>query len=137
MAPITIIFSRHMANSTTSTPKTIDEYIARYPEDVRDILQSIRATIRKAAPEAEETIKYQMPTFTLNGNLIHFGAFKKHIGMYPVPRGVPEFDRELAAYEGETATARFPLDKPMPLDLIARIIEFRVDKSSRKRVAKK
>jgi len=110
-------------------PTTIDEYIARFPESVQEILEKIRLTIRKAAPEAEETIKYQMPTFTLNGNLVHFGAFKKHIGFYPVPRGVAGFRDALSAYEGDKGTARFPLDKPMPLDLIRRIVKYRVKKN--------
>jgi uncharacterized protein YdhG (YjbR/CyaY superfamily) len=110
--------------------KNIDEYIARFPENVQEILEKIRATIRKAAPDAEETIKYQIPTFTLNGNLVHFGAFKKHVGLYPVPRGVEEFKEELSAYEGGKGTVRFPLDKPIPYGLISRIVKFRVKKTS-------
>ena len=110
-------------------PKDIDEYIAGFPNDVQEILEKIRMTIRNAAPSAEETIKYQMPTFTLNGNLVHFGAFKKHIGFYPVPRGDETFTDELSVYEGEKATVRFPLDKPIPFDLISRIVKFRVKKN--------
>src|SRR5437762_13653607 len=86
-------------------------------------------TIRKAAPDAQETIKYQMPTFTLKGNLVHFAAFKKHIGFYPVPRGVEPFKDELSVYEGEKSTVRFPFDKPIPFDLISRIVKFRVKKN--------
>ena len=115
------------ANQTA--PKDIDEYIAGFPNDVQEILEKIRKTIRKAAPDAQETIKYQMPTFTLNGNLVHFAAFKKHIGFYPVPRGIETFKDELSVYEGEKATARFPLDKPIPFDLISKIVKFRVKKN--------
>ena len=112
-----------------TTPKDIDEYIAEFPKEVQTALKKIRMTIRKAAPDAEETIKYQMPTFTLHGNLVHFAAFKKHIGFYPVPRGIEEFQDELSAYKGEKSTARFPLDQPIPLDLISRIVKFRVTKN--------
>lgn len=112
-----------------AAPRNIDEYIAGFPKDVQEILGKIRMTIRKAAPDAEETIKYQMPTFTLNGNLVHFAAFKKHIGFYPVPRGIEAFKDELSGYEGEKSTARFPLDKPIPFDLIRRIVKFRVRKN--------
>ena len=112
-----------------SEPKDIDEYIAGFPEDVQKILEKIRTTIRKAAPDAEETIKYQMPTFTLNGNLVHFGAYKKHIGFYPAPRGVEKFKQALSAYEGAKSTVRFPLDKPIPFGLISKIVKLRVKKN--------
>ena len=112
-----------------TAPKDIDEYIAGFPNDVQKILEKIRLTIRKAAPDAEETIKYQMPTFTLNGNLIHFAAFKKHIGLYPVPRGSETFKDELSKYEGAKSTVRFPLDKPIPFALISKIVKFRVKKN--------
>jgi uncharacterized protein YdhG (YjbR/CyaY superfamily) len=112
-----------------SEPKDIDEYIAGFPMDVEEILEEIRTTIRKAAPDAEETIKYQMPTFTLNGNLVHFAAYKKHIGFYPAPRGVEKFKQALSAYEGAKSTVRFPLDKPIPFGLISKIVKFRVKKS--------
>jgi uncharacterized protein YdhG (YjbR/CyaY superfamily) len=115
-----------------TAPKDIDEYIAGFPNDVQKILQKIRMTIRKAAPDAEETIKYQMPTFTLKGNLVHFAAFKKHIGFYPVPRGIERFKDELSVYEGEKSTVRFPLDKPIPFALISRIVKFRVKKNLEK-----
>jgi uncharacterized protein YdhG (YjbR/CyaY superfamily) len=123
--------------ATRPSPRDIDEYIAGFPTDVRNVLEKIRKTIRKAAPHAEETIKYQMPTFTLEGNLVHFAAFKKHIGFYPVPRGVAEFKKELSAYEGDKSTARFPLDRPPPLDLIARIVKFRVRRNLEKAEAKR
>jgi uncharacterized protein YdhG (YjbR/CyaY superfamily) len=112
-------------------PKNIDEYIAGFPRDVQKILEQIRRTVRRAAPEAEEAIKYQMPTFVLDGNLIHFGAFKNHVGLYPVPRGVEGFE-ELSRYEGEKSTVRFPLDQPMPLDLISRVVKYRAQKNSAK-----
>jgi uncharacterized protein YdhG (YjbR/CyaY superfamily) len=112
-----------------TSPKTIDEYIAGFPKDVQAILQKIRATIRKAAPDAEEAIKYQIPTFTLKGNLVHFGAYKNHIGFYPAPRALEEFKKELSAYEGSKGTVRFPFDKPIPYALITRIVKFRVKKN--------
>jgi uncharacterized protein YdhG (YjbR/CyaY superfamily) len=111
----------------------MDEYIAGFPPKVQKLLQKIRMTIRKAAPDAQETIKYQMPTFTLNGNLIGFAAYKKHIGVYPVPRGAAEFKDELSAYEGEKATLRLPLDEPIPYDLIGRIVKYRVKAMVKKR----
>lgn len=93
-------------------------------------------TIRKAAPDAIETIKYQMPTFTLEGNLVHFAAFKKHIGLYPAPRGIEPFKDELSVYEGAKSTVRFPLDKPIPFDLISEIVKFRVKKNLERAEAK-
>jgi uncharacterized protein YdhG (YjbR/CyaY superfamily) len=119
-----------------TSPKTIDEYIASFPKDVQAILQKIRMTIRKAAPDAEETIKYQIPTFTLKGNLVHFGAYKNHIGFYPAPRALEEFKKELSAYEGSKGTVRFPFDKPIPYALITRIVKFRVKKNLEKAEAK-
>jgi uncharacterized protein YdhG (YjbR/CyaY superfamily) len=107
-------------------PKDIDEYIAGYPKNVQAILQRVRRTIRKAAPGVEETIKYEMPTFTLKGNLISFGAFKSHIGIYPVPAGTKEFQKELAPYRAQKSTVRIPLDKAIPYDLISRLVKFRL-----------
>ena len=108
-------------------PKTIHEYIVRCPSEVQEILEKISETIREAAPNAQETIKYQMPTFTLNGNLVHFAAFKKHIGFYPpTSTGSPEFRKELAVYEGEKGSLKFPLDKPIPYSLIGNIVKLRV-----------
>ena len=109
-----------------AAPKTIDEYIAGFPDDVQAKLQQIRQTVREAAPEAQETIKYQMPTFTLKGNLVHFAAFKQHIRFYPAPTGIEEFQAELSAYKGAKGSVQFPLDKPIPYDLIGRIVRFRV-----------
>ena len=110
-----------------TTPKNIDEYIAAFPIHVQEILENIRATIRKAAPEAEETISYQMPTFKLQGNyLIYFAAFKKHIGVYPRTTGDEAFQQALSVYEGAKGSYKFPLDKPIPFDLITKIVEFRI-----------
>ncbi|MFZ6012644.1 MAG: iron chaperone [Bacteroidota bacterium] len=113
----------------STAPTNIDEYIAGFPKDIQKKLKEIRATIRKAAPQAEETIKYAMPTFTLNGNLVHFAVYKKHIGFYPVPRSVEAFKKQLSAYEGNKSTARFPLDEQTPLALIAKIVKFRAKKN--------
>lgn len=115
--------------ASSPAPKDIDEYIAAFPKDVQEILEKIRATIRKAAPNAEEAIKYQIPTFTLNGNLVHFAAFKKHIGLYPAPRALEEFRDELSGYKGAKGSVQFPLDQPIPFDLISRIVEYRVKES--------
>ena len=110
-------------------PQTIDAYIAGYPEEVQAILQLIRRTIHETAPEATEAISYRMPTFKLHGNLVRFGAFKSHIGFYPVPSGMEAFKDELAAYKQGKGSVQFPLNKPMPLDLIRRMVEFRVQES--------
>lgn len=107
----------------------IDEYIAGFPKDIQKLLEEMRAAIKKAAPEAEEAIKYAMPTFTLNGNLVHFAAFKNHIGFYPAPAGIEEFRKELSAYKGSKGAIQFPLDAPLPLALISRIVKFRVKKN--------
>ena len=116
--------------------KTIDEYIHLFPEDTQHILNELRRTIRDAAPEAEETINYQMPTFTLNGNLVHFAAFKSHIGFYPTPTGIETFKDELARYKGAKGSVQFPIDEPLPLSLIRRIVEYRV-KENKERKQKK
>jgi uncharacterized protein YdhG (YjbR/CyaY superfamily) len=118
-------------------PKDIDEYIARFPRDVQKLLQQVRATIREAAPDAEEAIAYQMPTFRLEGNLVHFAAFKKHIGFYPTSSGIEKFEDELSAYKGAKGSVQFPLDKPTPLDLIGRIVAFRVKENLERAEAKR
>ena len=107
-------------------PKNIDEYIAGFPRDVQEILEQIRTTIKKIAPDAEEAIKYRIPTFVLNGNLAHFAAFKNHIGFYPTPSGIEAFKDELSRYEGAKGSVQFPINKPMPLSLIEKIVKFRV-----------
>ena len=117
-------------------PTTIDEYIAGFPQPIQELLQQIRATIKQAAPDAAETITYQMPTFTLNGNLVHFAAFRNHIGFYPVPSAIEKFKHELAPYASGKGSARFPLDQPMPFDLISRIVEFRVQENTERAAAK-
>jgi len=117
---------------------TIDEYIATFPKETQKILKEVRATIKTAAPNAEEKIGYQMPTFTLNGkNLVHFAAFKNHIGFYPTPSGISAFAEELSKYEGAKGSVQFPIDKPMPLKLIARIVKFRVAENLKKPAKKK
>jgi len=103
----------------------IDEYIAGFPAPIQQLLEEMRATIRKAAPAAQEAIKYAIPTFTLNGNLVHFAAFKNHIGFYPAPIGNAEFEQELSVYGSGKGTVKFPLDQPIPFDLISKIVKFR------------
>jgi uncharacterized protein YdhG (YjbR/CyaY superfamily) len=112
--------------TVSKTPTPIDEYIAGFPRDVAEILQEVRATIKKAAPGAEETISYQMPTFTLKGILVHFAGFESHIGFYPTPSGIERFKKELSLYKAGKGSVRFPLDQPIPLGLIGRIVRFRV-----------
>jgi uncharacterized protein YdhG (YjbR/CyaY superfamily) len=113
-------------NAKNDPPETIDDYIAEFPRDVQVLLEQVRNTIGKAAPPAQEAIKYQIPTFTLNGNLVHFAAFKNHIGFYPGPSGIKEFQDALSSYTGAKGSVQFPFDKPMPLSLITRIVKFRV-----------
>lgn len=117
--------------------KNIDEYIAAYPAQVQELLQTMRTTIQQAAPEAEEAITYSIPTFKLNGNLVHFGGYKTHIGFYPAPMGIEAFADETAQYETGKGTLQFPIDKPLPLDLITRIVKFRVEKNLAKPKKKK
>jgi uncharacterized protein YdhG (YjbR/CyaY superfamily) len=119
-----------------TAPKTIDEYIAGFPSEVQEILQKIRMTIREAAPAAEEKISYQMPTFFLKGNLVHFAAFKEHIGFYPVPSGIEKFKKELSVYKQGKGSVQFPLDQPMPFDLISKIVKFRVTENLAKAAPK-
>jgi uncharacterized protein YdhG (YjbR/CyaY superfamily) len=115
---------------------SIDEYIATFPKEIQKILEELRATIKDAAPEAEEKISYQMPTFALEGNLIHFAAFKNHIGLYPTPSGTQAFKRELSIYQGAKGSIKFPIDKPLPLELIKKIVMFRVKENLEKAEAK-
>lgn len=120
-----------------SAPKTIDAYIAAFPQDVQAILEQIRRTIREAAPDAQETISYGMPTFTLNGRyLIYFAAYKKHIGLYPAPLGVAEFHEAVSWYGAGKGTMKFPLDQPMPLDLIRSVVRFRLKENAEAATAK-
>jgi len=104
----------------------VDAYILQFPDEVQVILQEMRQVIKEAAPEANEKISYQMPTFFLDGNLVHFAAYKNHIGFYPAPSGIEKFKKELSKYKGAKGSVQFPLDEPMPVDLIRRIVAFRV-----------
>jgi len=117
------------------TPKTIDEYIAPFPPEVRSILEKIRRTVRAAVPEAKENISYRIPTFRLGGVLIHFAAFQHHIGVYPPVSGDAALERALAPYAGEKGNLRFPYDQPMRYDLIERIVRLR-EKQLREKVTK-
>ena len=120
-----------------TTPKNIDEYIAGFPKDVQEKLEKIRTTIKKAAPKAEETISYQIPTFNLHGKyLIYFAAYKKHISLYPAPIGIEEFKEDLSPYESGKGTLQFPLDKPIPFNLIRKIVKYRAKENFAKAVAK-
>ena len=111
--------------------RTIDEYIGIFPKDVQSILEKIRLTIQEEVPGAVEAISYQIPTFKLNDKaLVHFAAFKNHIGFYPTPSGIEAFKKELSQYKGAKGSVQFPLDQPMPLDLITRIVKFRVKEQS-------
>lgn len=118
------------------TPRNIDEYIAGFPPDVQEVLEKVRLTIRKAAPDAEEAIKYMIPTYVLNGNLLSFAGYKKHIGLYPAPAGDEKFKEELSAYRSAKSTVRFPLDQPIPYSLISRLVKFRVKEHLEKVAAK-
>ncbi|WP_026630985.1 iron chaperone [Dyadobacter alkalitolerans] len=117
----------------SSKPKTIDEYIANFPTGVQDALRQIRGVVREAAPEAEETIAYDMPTFNLNGTyLIYFAAWKKHIALYPVSAALAEsLKADLEGYKGTKGSVHFPIDKPMPLELIAKIVAWRLEENSK------
>lgn len=123
-----------MANNK---PDNIDAYIAGFPKEIQNILEEIRATIKKAAPDAKETISYAIPTFTLKGNLVHFAAFKNHIGFYPTPTGQEAFEKELSVYKTGKGSVQFPLDKPMPLSLIRKIVQFRVKETLENAALKK
>lgn len=113
-----------MKNESNS-PQTVDDYMAGFPSQIQSILQQIRSIIRETVPNAEEVIAYQMPTYRLHGNLVHFAAFKHHIGFYPTPTGVAAFEQELAPYKYAKGSIRFPLDQPIPYELIRRIVELR------------
>ena len=124
-------------NTRHTPPRNIDEYIAGFPQDVQERLEKIRRTIAKAAPDAEEAIKYRMPTFTLHGNLVHFAAYKNHIGFYPAPIGIERFKKELSVYAGAKGSVRFPLDEPVPFGLIGRIVKFRAKNTLERAEAKR
>jgi uncharacterized protein YdhG (YjbR/CyaY superfamily) len=113
-------------NTNAVSPQNIDEYIANFPLEIQQILLEIRAIIQKAAPEASEKISYGMPTFVLEGNLVHFAAFKHHIGFYSTPSGTSQFQQEILKYKHAKGSIQFPLGQPMPFDLIVQIVKFRV-----------
>jgi len=117
-------------------PTDIDAYISGYPEAIRKLLQEIRDTIKKAAPQAEEVISYGMPAFRQNGMLVWYAAFKNHIGFYPIPSGIEAFKDELSAFRGTKGSVHFPFDKPLPVDLISRIVSFRLTENMIKESAK-
>jgi uncharacterized protein YdhG (YjbR/CyaY superfamily) len=119
-----------------AAPKTIDDYIVGFPANVQGKLKQIRRTIRRAAPGAEEAISYQIPTFILNGGLLFFAAWKKHIALYPAPTGSARFNKQLSRYRTEKSTVRFALDEPIPLDLITQIVKLRVKDNLRKAAAR-
>lgn len=121
---------------TATTSSKIDDYIARFPPDVQQLLKQVRATIKETAPEAQETIKYAMPAFVLQGDLVYFAAFKTHIGFYATPTAHESFQAELSAYKTGKGSVQFPLDQPMPLDLIARMVAFRVQQNLEKTALK-
>jgi uncharacterized protein YdhG (YjbR/CyaY superfamily) len=110
----------------------IDTYIANYPKNVQLLLRTMRATIQKAAPKAQEAISYGVPTYKLNGNLVHFGGFKDHVSFFPTASGTAAFKREISKYKNSKGTIQFPLDKPLPLDLITKIVRFRVVENLKK-----
>lgn len=116
----------------TLNPASIDEYIQAFPPEIQSILQSIRTTIRKAAPEAEEIISYRMPAFRQNGILVYFAAFKKHIGLYPPVSGDAAIEKAIAPYAGPKGNLQFPLDQPIPYGLIERIVKLRLKQNQAK-----
>lgn len=116
--------------------QSIDDYIASFPDDVQTKLREMRALIRAAAPEATEKISYQMPTFDLHGNLVHFAAHRSHIGLYPAPTGIEAFKEAFAPYKTSKGAVQFPLDQPLPVDLITRVVQFRVGENRQKAAEK-
>ena len=112
---------------------SIDEYISSFPADMQKKLRDLRALIQEAAPDAVEKISYQMPTFYLNGNLVHFAAHSRHIGFYPTPSAILAFKRELSQYENARGSVQFPMEEPLPFELIRRMVRFRVEENAGKR----
>lgn len=115
-----------------NTFQSIDEYIKTFPEEVQAILQELRKTIRETAPDANEKISYQIPTFYLNGNLVHFAAYKNHIGFYPGASGIAKFKKEIDKYKNAKGSVQFPIDQPLPFDLVRKIVKFRVGEFKKK-----
>lgn len=116
---------------TKNTHTSIDEYISKFPPEIQEKLKMLRNVIKESAPDAEEKISYQMPTFTLHGNLVHFAAFKDHIGFYPTPGGIDAFKQELSDYKLSKGTVQFPVDVPLPYELVRRIVKFRVAENTK------
>ena len=127
------IVKTHMKGEIMERNKTtfnsIDEYISQFPPDIQEILQRLRAVIKEAAPEAQEKISYQMPTFALHGNLVHFAAHKNHIGFYPAPSGIETFKDQLSEYKGAKGSVQFPIEKPLPYELVKDIVKFRAEEN--------
>ncbi|MGI2326274.1 iron chaperone [Planococcus sp. YIM B11945] len=111
---------------------SVDDYMLQFSPEIQEKLQILREIVKEEAPEAQETIKYAMPTFVLNGNLLHFAAFKHHIGFYPTPNGIDYFKDRLAVYKNAKGSVQFPLDEPLPYELIREIIQFRVNENRKK-----
>lgn len=126
-----------MMTMKTSPAQNIDDYILGCPAGVQPKMQALRETIREAAPEARETINYRMPTFTLEGNLVHFAAFKNHIGFYPAPSAIDQFRQELFSFKLSKGAIRFPLNQPIPFELVSRIVKFRVQENVEKAITRK
>lgn len=127
--------NRHMV-TRKSAFTSVDEYIAGFPASTQALLQQLRATIQTAAPEATEKISYQMPTFVLKGNLVHFAAYEHHIGFYPTPSAITAFAAELSRYKRAKGSVQFPIDEPLPLDLVSRMVAFRVQENLEKAAIK-
>jgi len=126
-----------MKNSMSQgVAKDIDEYISSQETEMQPLLKQMRETIRKAAPEAKEAIKYAMPTFTMNGNLVHFAACKNHIGFYPTPSAITAFKKEIAKYESSKGAVQFPLSEKLPLKLVTDMVKFRVQEAKQREVKK-
>lgn len=121
-----------MATASKTKFKTVDEYLAAFPKEVSDRLKQMRMIVRQAAPKAEELISYNMPAYKLHGFLVSFAAWKKHIGLYPIPTGDETFKKQIANYKDAKSTAQFPYDEPLPLKLIARLVKFRVKENFEK-----
>ena len=122
---------------TTTKPNSIEEYISSFPKETQALLEQVRETIRKAAPTASEVISYQMPAYKLNGILVWFAAYSKHIGFYPGASGIEAFKKELSIYKGAKGSVQFPLDKTLPLELISKIVMFRINENLQREKAKK
>lgn len=120
-----------------SLPNEVDDYIARFPAEVQQLLRQVRQAITAAAPEAQERISYQMPAYTLEGNLVYFAAFKNHIGFYPTASGIERFQAQLAGYKWAKGSVQFPLDQPIPVELIGEIVRFRVEENRARAAAKR